>query len=137
MNYDVSDTGRHTKIVADPSNLIDATVIIGSKNVPPLLYQGTGLIADSDNPLVLKLLTAASSAYSYNPDHPVKEYPHAVGKNTLLIAALQARNNARVLFSGSLYFFSDEAFTSSVEKAQGQVLILFFLILLIPVNILF
>lgn len=45
------------------------------------------------------------------------QYPHAVGKNTLLIAALQARNNARVVFSGSLYFFSDEAFNSPVQKA--------------------
>jgi oligosaccharyltransferase complex subunit beta len=45
------------------------------------------------------------------------QYPHAVGRNTLLIAALQARNNARVVFSGSLYFFSDEAFTSPVQKA--------------------
>lgn len=45
------------------------------------------------------------------------QYPHAVGKNTALIAALQARNNARVVFSGSLYFFSDEAFLSPVQKA--------------------
>ncbi|XP_043268270.1 dolichyl-diphosphooligosaccharide--protein glycosyltransferase 48 kDa subunit [Venturia canescens] len=119
MAYDSSDAGHHTTIVADPSNLIDAPVIVGDKNVAPLLYRGTGLIADSDNPLVLRLLTASSTAYSYNPDLPVKEYPHAVGKNTLLIAALQARNNARVLFSGSLYFFSDEAFTSPVQKTQG------------------
>ena len=120
MNYDISDSGQHTTIVADSSNLIDASVIVGSKSVPPLLYRGTGLIADPDNPLILRLLTASSSAYSYNPKQPVKEYPHAVGKNTLLTAALQARNNARVLFSGSLYFFSDEAFTSSVKKAQGN-----------------
>jgi len=38
------------------------------------------------------------------------------GKDLLLIAALQARNNARVVFSGSLYFFSDAAFRSSVQK---------------------
>ncbi|KAK0178673.1 hypothetical protein PV327_007543 [Microctonus hyperodae] len=119
LNYDINDGGHHTTIVADSENLINAPVIVGDKNVPPLLYRGTGLIADVDNPLVLRLLTASSSAYSYNPDHPVKEYPHAVGRNTLLIAALQARNNARVLFSGSLYFFSDEAFTSSVQKALG------------------
>lgn len=119
LNYDVSDNGHHTKIVADPANLIDAPVIVGDKNVQPLLYQGTGLIADTENPLILRLLTASSSAYSYNPNNPVKEYPHAVGKNTLLIAALQARNNARVVFSGSLYFFSDEAFTSPAQRAQG------------------
>ena len=119
LNYDVSDNGYHTKIVADSVNLIDASAIVGSKNVPPLLYQGTGLIADIENPLILRLLTASSSAYSYNPQTPIKEYPHAVGKNTLLIAALQARNNARVVFSGSLYFFSDEAFSSSIQKVQG------------------
>ncbi|CAL7942522.1 unnamed protein product [Xylocopa violacea] len=119
LNYDVSDNGHHTKIIADPANLIDAPVIVGSKNVNPLLYQGTGLIADVENPLILRLLTASSSAYSYNINNPIKEYPHAVGKNTLLIAALQARNNARVVFSGSLYFFSDEAFTSPIQKAQG------------------
>ncbi|XP_031830572.1 dolichyl-diphosphooligosaccharide--protein glycosyltransferase non-catalytic subunit Ost48 [Nomia melanderi] len=119
LNYDVSDNGYHTKIIADPSTLIDAPVIVGNKNIQPLLYQGTGLIADTDNPLILRLLTASSSAYSYNPQNPIKDYPHAVGKNTLLIAGLQARNNARVVFSGSLYFFSDEAFTSSIQKAQG------------------
>ncbi|XP_011164882.1 dolichyl-diphosphooligosaccharide--protein glycosyltransferase 48 kDa subunit [Solenopsis invicta] len=119
MNYDVSDSGQHTTIVADPANLIDAPVIVGSKDIPPLLYQGTGLIADTDNPLILRLLSASTSAYTYYPDQPVKEYPHGVGKNTLLIAALQARNNARVLFSGSLFFFSDEAFTSPVQKGQG------------------
>lgn len=120
MNYDVSDSGQHTTIVADPTNLIDASVIVGNKDIPPLLYRGTGLIADTDNPLILRLLSASTSAYTYNPDQPVKEYPHGVGKNTLLIAALQARNNARVLFSGSLFFFSDEAFTSSIQKGQGK-----------------
>lgn len=119
LNYDVSDNGYHTTIVAEPKNLIDASVIVGSRNIPPLLYQGTGLIAGPENSLVLRLLTADSSAYSYNPHNSVKEYPHAVGKNTLLIAALQARNNARVVISGSIYFFSDEAFTSPVQKALG------------------
>ena len=45
------------------------------------------------------------------------QYPHAVGKNTLLIAGLQARNNARVVFSGSMHFFSDAFFNSPVQKA--------------------
>lgn len=45
------------------------------------------------------------------------QYPHAVGKNTLLIAGLQARNNARVVFSGSLDFFSDAFFNLAVQKA--------------------
>lgn len=120
LNYDVSDTGDHTLIVASPENLIDSEIVVGKKNVGPLLYRGTGLLADKENPLVLQLLTADSSAYSYIPDAPIKEYPHAVGKGTLLIAALQARNNARVVFSGSLYFFSDEAFLSPVQRTQDS-----------------
>lgn len=102
-----------------PSNLINSPIIVGSKNVSPLLYKGTGLLADKENPLVLQVLSADSTAYSYNPENPIKEYPHSVGRGTLLIAALQARNNARVVFSGSLYFFSDEAFTSGVQRALG------------------
>lgn len=120
LNFDASDSGDHTLIVASPENLIDSEIIVGKKTVGPLLYRGTGLLADKENPLVLQLLTADSSAYSYNPDTPIKEYPHAVGKGTLLIAALQARNNARVVFSGSLYFFSDEAFLSPVQRTGNQ-----------------
>lgn len=36
----------------------------------------------------------------------------------MLATALQARNNARVLFVGSLEFFSNEFFESSVEKSS-------------------
>ena len=64
---------QHTLIVADPSNLIDAPMIVGSKKTTPFLYRGTGLIADKENPLVLEVLTASSTAYSYKPDAPVDE----------------------------------------------------------------
>lgn len=77
------------------------------------------MTADPDNPLVLDILHASWTAYSFNPDEKITEYPHAVGQNTLLIAGLQARNNARVLFFGSLDLFSDEFFTSAVQNANG------------------
>lgn len=74
LNYDVSDEGQHTKLVIPSDNLIDAPVIVGQKkNISPLLYQGTGLLADPENPLVLPLLTADSTAYSYNPAQTIKE----------------------------------------------------------------
>lgn len=74
LNYDVSDEGQHTKIVASPENLIDAPIIVGpKKGLNSLLYQGTGILADPENPLVLPLLTADSTAYSYIPDQPIKE----------------------------------------------------------------
>lgn len=62
--------------------------------------------------LALLVLWRCSSDCRFCP-----QYPHAVGKNTLLIAGLQARNNARVIFSGSLDFFSDAFFNSVVQKA--------------------
>jgi oligosaccharyltransferase complex subunit beta len=119
LNYDISDQGKHTLIVADPKNLIDAPMLVGTKKQNPVLFRGVGMVADPDNPLVLNVLHASSTAYSFNTDEKISEYPHAVGKNTLLIAALQARNNARVMFFGSMDFFSDEFFTSSVQKANG------------------
>uniref|UniRef100_A0A0L8HT87 Dolichyl-diphosphooligosaccharide--protein glycosyltransferase 48 kDa subunit n=1 Tax=Octopus bimaculoides TaxID=37653 RepID=A0A0L8HT87_OCTBM len=118
LNYDVSDGGKHTLIVADSSNLLDAPMIVGKKLTAPLLFQGVGMIADSENPLVLNVLHGSSTAYSFNPNNKIDEFPHAVGKNTLLIAALQARNNARVVFVGSLDFFSDQFFTAPVQKAS-------------------
>ncbi|EDW00358.1 dolichyl-diphosphooligosaccharide--protein glycosyltransferase 48 kDa subunit [Drosophila grimshawi] len=125
LHYDVSDAGMHTSILTSAKNLIKAESVVGKHNrqadAAPLLYRGTGIIADKENPLVLQVLTAENSAYSYNPETSVKDYPHAVGRNTLLIAALQARNNARVVFSGSLQFFADETFTMAVQYAQSGV----------------
>jgi len=118
FNFDVSDTGKHTLLVADSKNLVNAPLIVGTPASSQYLYRGIGLSADPNNPLVLSVLHAASTAYSFAPDTKITEYPHAVGTNALLIAALQARNNARVIFFGSLEFFSDEFFTSSVHNAQ-------------------
>eukprot|EP00095_Tigriopus_kingsejongensis_P008299 snap_masked-scaffold948_size77650-processed-gene-0.11 protein:Tk08299 transcript:snap_masked-scaffold948_size77650-processed-gene-0.11-mRNA-1 annotation:"dolichyl-diphosphooligosaccharide--protein glycosyltransferase 48 kda subunit" len=119
LNFDTAqDEGQHTLVVADTANLIQAPAIVGTVKaaLSPFLYRGTGLMVDRENPLVLEVLTASSSAYSHNPDDPITEYPHVTGKNTVLIAGLQARNNARVIFSGSLDFFSDAFFASSVQR---------------------
>lgn len=118
LNYDEADSGLHTRIVADAANLIKSPIVVGDKPVAPILFQGVGLIADRENPLVMEVLRTDSSAYSYKPDEPITEYPHAVGKNTLLIAALQARNNARIVFSGSLDFFGDDFFMASVRDVH-------------------
>ena len=83
-NFDINlDGGKHTLIVADPADLIKSEKIVGdAKTMAPILYEGTGLIVDQENPLVLEILTASSTAYSHNPDEPITEYPHATGKNS-------------------------------------------------------
>ena len=116
LNYDTNDNGDHTLVVVDTGNLINAPLIVDSPS-SPILYQGVGMIADPENTLVLELLNGYTTTYSYNPTEAIVDYPHAVGTGTLLVAGLQARNNARVVFSGSISLFSNEFFASSVEKA--------------------
>jgi len=117
LNFDARDAGQHTMIVSDPANLVKSEKIVGAAaGGAPLLYQGVGLLTDQENPLVINILTGSSTSYSHNPEEKIKDYPHATGKNTVLIAGLQARNNARVVLSGSLDFFSDAFFTAEVSK---------------------
>jgi len=119
LNYDAKDQGKHTLVVADPKNLIKSDKIVG-KVTSPMLYRGVGLLVDHQNPLVIEILTGSSTSYSHNPDNMIKDFPQAVGKQTVMIAGLQARNNARVIFSGSFEFFSDEFFSSKVEPVSGS-----------------
>lgn len=117
LNYDVKDRGDHTLIVVDPANVIDAELIVGKRTTVPCLYRGLGMIADPENPLIVEIMTGSTTSYSYFTNDNIEEYPHAVGKSTLLMAGLQARNNARVVFSGSIDFFSNEFFAASVLQA--------------------
>ena len=121
VNYDVKDAGDHTLLAVDPGNIVDVELMVGPKSSVPALYRGVGMTADSDNPLVLEIMNGYSTTYSYFTQDPISDYPLVVGRSTLLIAGMQARNNARVVFSGSLDFFSNEFFTASVMKAiDGQ-----------------
>lgn len=122
FNFDVNDNGVHSLLVLNKENLISAKTMVGNKNkLNPILYRGVGIASDPNNELVLDVLVGSATTYAYNPSKKISHYPHAVGRNTGLISALQARNNARVLFSGSLEFFSDEFFRSSVKsKADNK-----------------
>ena len=118
LNYDVGDKGDHTLIVVDPGNVIDAELIAGPKGNIPYLYRGLGMTADPENPLVLEIMNGYTTSYSYFTKDSVDEYPHAVGRSTLLVGGLQARNNARIVFSGSIDFFSNEFYAVPVQKAS-------------------
>lgn len=60
-------------MVTSSSNLIKSEEIVGKSSEKPLLYEGTTVITDPKNPLVLPILHAESTAYSYKPDLPVKD----------------------------------------------------------------
>lgn len=114
-NFDVSDFGSHTKLAVDSSNLVKADAIVENTGAP-ILFKGVGMVLDPENPLTIPILRGSSTSYSFFPDDAVDEYPHGVGRNLMLITGLQARNNARVVFSGSLLMFSDDYLTSGVQR---------------------
>uniref|UniRef100_A0A914M4K4 Dolichyl-diphosphooligosaccharide--protein glycosyltransferase 48 kDa subunit n=1 Tax=Meloidogyne incognita TaxID=6306 RepID=A0A914M4K4_MELIC len=120
FSYDANlDNGNHTTIIVPNTQLVNAPLItgVGNSKLGPLLYRGVSLIAEGSNPLRFVIMTASSTAFSFNPKNPVEETPGAVGKSTILIGAMQARNNARVLVSGSIDFFSNEFINANAQKA--------------------
>ena len=140
ISHDVSDPGHdHTLVVAHAP--VAASVISGQLAPDDrVLFRGVGLAFDPDNLLATKVLTGTRTAYSAfldevrRPHHatpaslrtltpawftwwrsqPIKEYPQSAGFETVLVAAVQARNNARVTFAGSVHMFSNAAFTARV-----------------------
>uniref|UniRef100_A0A0K0DH45 Dolichyl-diphosphooligosaccharide--protein glycosyltransferase 48 kDa subunit n=1 Tax=Angiostrongylus cantonensis TaxID=6313 RepID=A0A0K0DH45_ANGCA len=145
QNYDAHlDDGYHTTIVATQQQLLNSKIIVGEiTKLNPILYKGSALISHKKNLLGLDILWGAATSYSYNPTaaidelseslycfsyyiHPLQyvvqfnSYPAAIGKQLLMIGALQARNNARAVFTGSLEMFSDSFLTAYVHKAGSD-----------------
>lgn len=117
-NYDVNDDGNHTLLVIDPRNLINATPLVGSRIILPILYRGVGISSDVESLSIIKILSAVPPAYIQN-FYGTKGL-HALDKNILLVAGIQARNNARIVFSGSIDLFSDLFFHSGAKRAHGD-----------------
>merc|ERR1712003_423702 len=72
---------------------------------------------DEKNDLVFPLAVASETAYSWYPEEQINDYPLAIGNELVLVAGLQARNNARIVISGSLKMFSDEF---NLDEAQSD-----------------
>ncbi|KAJ8450872.1 hypothetical protein Cgig2_032497 [Carnegiea gigantea] len=86
----------------------------------PVLFQGIGHSLNPSNNLVLKVLSASPAAYSANPTSKLSNAPMLTGSSISLVSVVQARNNARILISGSLKMFSDRFFRSGVQKAGSS-----------------
>jgi oligosaccharyltransferase complex subunit beta len=109
---------RTVSIDCSADTLLAVPTISGYKKPSdrrPVLFKGIGQTINEASGLNIAILRGYDTSYSANPDLPVKEVK-AIGKDTILISALQARNNARVVFSGSLNFFSDRFATSVTDN---------------------
>ncbi|XP_010547491.1 PREDICTED: dolichyl-diphosphooligosaccharide--protein glycosyltransferase 48 kDa subunit [Tarenaya hassleriana] len=116
-SYAVSDIdGYHTLIAAD--DFVKSDAILGKTKIEaPVLFRGIAHSLNPANSLVLKVLSASPSAYSANPNSKLSSPPQLTGSAISLVSVMQARNNARVMISGSLQMFSNRFFRSGVQKA--------------------
>ncbi|CAN1344166.1 Dolichyl-diphosphooligosaccharide--protein glycosyltransferase 48 kDa subunit [Linum perenne] len=117
QSYAVSKIdGDHTLIAAD--EFIKSDVILGKTKIEaPVLFKGIAHSLNAANTLALKVLSASSSAYSANPNSKLSSPPSLSGSTISLVSVVQARNNARIMITGSLDMLSNQFMKSSVQKA--------------------
>jgi len=94
---------------------IESRVILNDLETP-ILYRGIGMTLIESNSLVFPILSGDGSSFSGELGDIVEKPPHAAGEKMVLVAGLQARNNARFVISGSLDLFSDKFFESPIQK---------------------
>ncbi|CAN1224902.1 Dolichyl-diphosphooligosaccharide--protein glycosyltransferase 48 kDa subunit, partial [Linum perenne] len=133
QSYAVSEIdGEHTLIAAD--EFIKSDVILGKTKIEaPVLFKGIGHSLSAANTLTrvnivlvhvidkaLKVLSASQSAYSANPAAKLSSPPSLTGSAISLVSVVQARNNARIMITGSLDMLSNRYMKSSVQKAGSS-----------------
>jgi len=119
FHFDSSDVSHHTTLVVPfPEGL---SPIFGRvQNKAPILYSGVGQDILEDSSVIFSILSGSETSYSGSVSKVVGDKAYVAGKRTTLVSALQARNNARATFSGSLDLFSDKFILSAVEEhTQG------------------
>ncbi|KAF2283602.1 hypothetical protein GH714_012154 [Hevea brasiliensis] len=120
-NFAVSEIeGDHTLIAAD--DFIQSDVILGKTKIEaPVLFKGIAHSINGANGLALKVLSASPSAYSANPSSKLSSPPSLTGSTISLVSVMQARNNARIMITGSLDMFSNRFFRSGVQNAESAI----------------
>lgn len=112
LMYDSADQGGHTRIVSD--RVPQSSVMFGEGPKAPVLFEGVAHYTKGSR-LFTKALTGSPFAYSHSPLDPVEKQPKLTGQNTGLVTVVATRNNARVLFAGSLAMFSNEFYSAPVR----------------------
>eukprot|EP00126_Sphaerothecum_destruens_P004588 Sdes_comp18274_c0_seq2m7921 len=74
---------------------------------------------DESSISLMGILRGESTSYSYFPNKPIVVMPHVIGREAVLVAGVQSRNNARAIFTGSLEMLSDDYF--NFQGSAGKV----------------
>ncbi|KAF0687724.1 Aste57867_20559 [Aphanomyces stellatus] len=103
----IEDKGDAYHATITSTRWIDVPLVTGAPT-KPVVFNGIGLSIEPSNVLAIMVLSAEPTAYSATPTKPLNDARDApIGTRVGLVAAIQARNNARLLFSGSLDLFRD------------------------------
>ncbi len=92
-----------------------------SEKRKPVLFHGVGLTApieDRASVLVSTVLEGESTSYSAVCNKHITESPENGVRAPILVSAIQARNNARIVVSGSLNMFSNAFYSRSAGEVQ-------------------
>ncbi|KAI8616390.1 Dolichyl-diphosphooligosaccharide--protein glycosyltransferase subunit WBP1 [Chytriomyces sp. MP71] len=127
-SVDIDGDGKPENAVVRVSRVVGDTVIIPpslkeaiKSGSSPLVFKGVGHRLTGKNPLIAPLIQGNPTSFSYLESTKGKTAPSAsaiVGHNLVLVSALQARNNARVVFSGSVELFSNQFFDLIIESKR-------------------
>ncbi|KAG0225470.1 hypothetical protein BGW42_004276 [Actinomortierella wolfii] len=120
FNYD-SKLGqeKHDAIVVPTSsNMLKNDWIIPANKVADqsILFRGIAHSVNPSNQLLTSVLWAPDESYSWeslNLNEGANRSPSLAGKDTSLVSVMQARNNARIAFIGSIEMLSDEFFKAA------------------------
>eukprot|EP00611_Tribonema_gayanum_P029963 TRINITY_DN818_c0_g2_i1.p1 TRINITY_DN818_c0_g2~~TRINITY_DN818_c0_g2_i1.p1 ORF type:complete len:484 (-),score=177.26 TRINITY_DN818_c0_g2_i1:41-1492(-) len=102
-------TAPHTVVKA--TDVADNAFLLGSaaRAGKPILFRGLAHTVADDNVLAAPVLRAPGTAYSFSARKGAVTL-HNAGADAALVTAVQARNNARLVFAGSLDLFSNRFF---------------------------
>lgn len=101
------------------NNRFPSTTISGNLSAASIVFQGIGASVNPDNILAFKALSAGLHAYSADPSTEPGTHPFGIGTDISLVTAVQARNNARATFLGSLWMLSNEAFEMHIDESES------------------
>jgi oligosaccharyltransferase complex subunit beta len=113
--YDSKDDenrGDHTLVVAREIKPIAGVFGPGATPAPVLFSGSAHRLTDKTNKLVTPVVLGAVTTYSAKEGEAFE----APSGQLVLVSAMQARNNARVVVSGSTSFLSDRFFTSPINS---------------------
>ncbi|KAK9794636.1 hypothetical protein WJX73_004381 [Symbiochloris irregularis] len=108
----------HTVIASGEYGAIDGLFSSGPPEASTV-FQGIGMSIPSDSKQVLNALGGSSTTFSALHETAITDAPNVAAAELALVAAIQARNNGRVVVAGSTAMFSNAFWRGPLQQHLG------------------